>query len=158
MEIKAKLLKPYTKNQKIDFILEQNHQLGYEIRETETSLEAWGYPQEETEEHDYWKREVEVTPTDNIAISLMIFGLVTPVVIYIVNSFGGLNLDQTQVHSWYIICLITGVFGFTGIFLSCLCEVQPKYKRAIRKVPLFVWYRLITEPIIKLRRFYENRG
>ena len=42
MEIKATLQKPYTENEKIDFIVEQNHRLGYEIRETETSLEAWG--------------------------------------------------------------------------------------------------------------------
>ena len=47
MEIKATLQKPYTENEKIDFIVEQNHKLGYEIRETETSLEAWGYTEEE---------------------------------------------------------------------------------------------------------------
>lgn len=47
MEIKAELLKPYTENQRIDFIVEQNHRLGYEIRETETALEAWGYTDEE---------------------------------------------------------------------------------------------------------------
>ena len=42
MEIKNKLEKPYTEEQRIDFIVEQNHKLGYEIRETETALEAWG--------------------------------------------------------------------------------------------------------------------
>ena len=42
MEIKATLSKPYTEDQRIDFIVTQNHQQGYEIRETEEALEAWG--------------------------------------------------------------------------------------------------------------------
>ena len=42
MEIKAQLLKPYTDKQRIDFIVTENHKNGYEIRETETALEAWG--------------------------------------------------------------------------------------------------------------------
>ena len=47
MEIKAELLKPYTEEEKIDFIVEQNHNNGYEIKETEKALEAWGYLEEE---------------------------------------------------------------------------------------------------------------
>ena len=47
MEIKATLNKPYTDKQRVDFIVQYNHQLGYEIRETEIALEAWGYTQEE---------------------------------------------------------------------------------------------------------------
>ena len=50
MEIKATLQKPYTENEKIDFIVEQNHNQGYEIRETKTALEAWGYTEEEQQE------------------------------------------------------------------------------------------------------------
>lgn len=52
MEIKSELLKPYTEKQKIDFIVEQNHKLGYEIKETETSLEAWGYTEEELQQKE----------------------------------------------------------------------------------------------------------
>lgn len=52
MEIKATLNKPFTVNQKMDFIVEQNHKLGYEIRETETALEAWGYTEEEKEQQE----------------------------------------------------------------------------------------------------------
>ena len=52
MEIKAKLLKPYTENQRMDFIVEENHNNGYEIKETETSLEAWGYTEEEKQEQE----------------------------------------------------------------------------------------------------------
>ena len=50
MEIKAELKQPYTDKQRMDFIVEQNHKLGYEIKETETSLEAWGYTEQEKQE------------------------------------------------------------------------------------------------------------
>lgn len=52
MEIKATLNKPYTEEQKLDFIVENNHNLGYEIRETEIALEAWGYTEEEKREQE----------------------------------------------------------------------------------------------------------
>ena len=52
MEIKAELDKPYTEEQKLNFIVEQNHNNGYEIRETETALEAWGYTTEELEQQE----------------------------------------------------------------------------------------------------------
>ena len=50
MEIKDKLNKPFTDKQKADFIVENNHQNGYEIRETEAALEAWGLTAEEAAE------------------------------------------------------------------------------------------------------------
>ena len=52
MEIKAKLDKPYTEEQRINFIVEQNHQQGYEIKETETELQAWGYTEAEKQEQE----------------------------------------------------------------------------------------------------------
>lgn len=52
MEIKATLNKPYTEKQRVDFIVENNHQQGYEIRETETALEAWGLTAEEEAEQE----------------------------------------------------------------------------------------------------------
>lgn len=42
MEIKAKLNKPYTEKERMNFIVQYNHRFGYEIRETEEALEAWG--------------------------------------------------------------------------------------------------------------------
>ena len=62
MEIKAKLLKPYKKAQKLDFIVEQNHNKGYEIRETKTELEAWGYTETE-------KQEMQRTRLDNLSLT-----------------------------------------------------------------------------------------
>lgn len=55
MEIKDSLVKPYTDKQRMDFIVKNNHQQGYEIKETETALEAWGYTQEEIEEQERQK-------------------------------------------------------------------------------------------------------
>lgn len=52
MEIKATLQKPYNEKQRMDFIVAQNHQHGYEIKETETALEAWGYADEEIAEQE----------------------------------------------------------------------------------------------------------
>ena len=52
MEIKAKLNKPYTEEERINFIVEQNHKNGYEIQETSTALEAWGYTEEEIQEQE----------------------------------------------------------------------------------------------------------
>ena len=50
MEIKAILNKPYTDKERMDFIVTQNHNQGYEIKETDVALEAWGLTTEEKEE------------------------------------------------------------------------------------------------------------
>lgn len=47
MEVKAQLNKPYTEQEKINFIVEQNHKLGYAIEEQEDKLVALGYTDEE---------------------------------------------------------------------------------------------------------------
>ena len=47
MEIKAELKKPYTQEQRIKFIVENNHKLGYVIEETDKALLALGYMEEE---------------------------------------------------------------------------------------------------------------
>ena len=49
MEIKATLQKPYTEAQKMNFVVNYNHNLGYKIKETETELKALGYTEEELE-------------------------------------------------------------------------------------------------------------
>ena len=40
MELKATLKQPYTDKEREDFIVEQNHKLGYEIRQVETTYEV----------------------------------------------------------------------------------------------------------------------
>ena len=55
MEIKATLNKPYTDAQRADFIVANNHQLGYEIREIAEALQAWGLTAEEEAEQEAQK-------------------------------------------------------------------------------------------------------
>jgi hypothetical protein len=62
VEIKATLNKPYTEEQRISFIVEQNHQQGYEIRETDTELQAWGKTKEEKQQEEA-ERVGELTMT-----------------------------------------------------------------------------------------------
>lgn len=47
MEIRAELKQPYTEDERIKFIVEQNHKLGYTIEEQEDKLVALGYTDEE---------------------------------------------------------------------------------------------------------------
>ena len=62
MEIKAQLNKPYTENQKMDFIVQQNHRNGYTIEETDKALIAWGKTDEE-------KAEEERARLDNLSMT-----------------------------------------------------------------------------------------
>ena len=65
MEIKATLNKPYSEEQRINFIVTNNHTLGYEIRETETALEAWGYTEEEKQQQERQRKDaMMLTPSD----------------------------------------------------------------------------------------------
>jgi hypothetical protein len=50
MEIKATLQKPYTEEERENFIVWYNHNQGYTIEETETELQALGYTDEELEQ------------------------------------------------------------------------------------------------------------
>ena len=52
MEITAELNKPYTEEEKINFIVEQNHKLGYTIEEQADKLVALGYADEEKEKEE----------------------------------------------------------------------------------------------------------
>lgn len=55
MELKAKLEKPYEEIDRLNFIIDYgagHSELSYEIRETETALEAWGYTKEEEEQQE----------------------------------------------------------------------------------------------------------
>lgn len=60
MEIKATLKKPYSEQDRLSFIVVNNHERGYEIKETETALEAWGDTTEEISEKDKQKRIQEL--------------------------------------------------------------------------------------------------
>lgn len=58
MEIKNRLNKPYSNKQQADFIVENNHNLGYEIQETEDALLAvYNEPLPPTKEEQQKARE-----------------------------------------------------------------------------------------------------
>lgn len=52
MEIKAELKQPYTENERVEFIVKQNHELGYTIEEREDRLVALGYTLEELQQQE----------------------------------------------------------------------------------------------------------
>ena len=65
MEIKATLQKPYDESDRLNFIVVQNHQLGYKIAETQTELQAWGYTDEEWQEQERQRLDaLTLTPAD----------------------------------------------------------------------------------------------
>ena len=65
MEIKAVLQKPYDEINRLNFIVIQNHQRGYEIKETEEALEAWGYTEEEQAAQERQRIDaLTLTPAD----------------------------------------------------------------------------------------------
>ena len=65
MELKAELLKPYTEEEKINFIVEQNHINNYDIEETEQALQAWGYTDEEQAQKERQRLDtLTLTPAD----------------------------------------------------------------------------------------------
>lgn len=68
MEIKAKLLKPYTTEQRIKFIVENNHKLGYEIQEVDKALLALGYSEEE-------KQTKEKERIGNLIVTKRVFAI-----------------------------------------------------------------------------------
>lgn len=75
MEIKATLSKPYTEEERINFIVEYNHNLGYEINETETELQALGYTEEESAQQER-ERIAKLTCTKRVfALMLQELGI-----------------------------------------------------------------------------------
>lgn len=101
MELKAKLDKPYNLKQRIDFIAEQNNALGYEIRETDTELQAWGYTEEElAERHQEWVNNLTMTPLDFIKV-LMSLGLTLEQVNEFLESHLEVKMQLTYCNSVY---------------------------------------------------------
>ena len=89
MEIKATLNKPYTDDERIDFIIQENRQNGYVIKETELALEAWGLTeQEQAEQKQYRINNLTMTPLDFIKV-LEYFGLTLEQI----NAFLESNLE-----------------------------------------------------------------
>ena len=128
MEIKSKLNKPYTEKERINFIVDQNHRLGYEIRETETALEAWGYTEEE-------KQKQERERLDNLSMTKreMFLGLyqakqITPDMLKAQITDPQALIEFEYANDYYrgnpLIDVIGGQLGFTTEQLDKFFETK----------------------------------
>lgn len=99
MEIKAQLNKPYTEEERMNFIVEQNHTLGYEIRETEEALEAWGYTEEEKEEQEHERiQALSMTRSDFFDSFILAFNLgQTELRAIVDNILNSINITDVQI-------------------------------------------------------------
>lgn len=91
MEIKATLKKPYTEDERMDFVVKYNHGMGYTIEETETELQALGYTEEELELQEKARiQELFMTRSDFFDGTIMAWGvdedMLKPLIINMVNS------------------------------------------------------------------------
>lgn len=138
MEIKATLQKPYTNNDKLNFIVYNNHKFGYEIRETETALEAWGKSDEEAR-HEAEQREAERVANLNLTkadfwIALLDAGITKAMVKDKIELIPDetlkaktlIRLDEAD-HFWRgdaSMDIIGGMFGLTPNDLTILFETK----------------------------------
>lgn len=101
MEIKAKLIKPYTEQERMDFIVEQNHKLGYTIEEQADKIVALGKTQEEIEkEREERLNHLTCTALD-IATFIKALGLTDAEILQFLNSSPSLQLQLTLCKDVY---------------------------------------------------------
>lgn len=101
MEIKATLNKPFTEEERMDFIVEYNHKLGYEIHETETALEAWWYTDEEMAQKEQERiNNLTMTPLDFIGV-LQSLGLSLEQINEFLESNLNIKMQLTYCNSVY---------------------------------------------------------
>ena len=100
MEIKAQLDKPYTEEERINFIVEYNHQQGYTIEETEEALLAMGYTEEEKQQQEKARiQELSITRSDFFDGMIMAFGLDSKELRIIVeNVLNTINITPVQIR------------------------------------------------------------
>ena len=101
MEIKATLLKPCTEEQRVNFIIEQNHTNGYEIRETEENIQAWGYTVEEQAQKEAERiNNLTMTPLDFIKV-LQSLGLTLEQINTFLESNLNIKIQLTYCNNVY---------------------------------------------------------
>lgn len=136
MEIKATLQKPYTSDDRMDFIVEYNHKKGYIIREAENELQAWGKSDEE-EQHEAEEREKQRIANLNLTkadfwIALLDGGITKAMVKEKIELIPDatlkaktlIRLDEAD-HFWRgdaSMDIIGGMFGLTPDDLTYLFE------------------------------------
>lgn len=109
MEIKAKLNKPYTVKQRADFIVENNHNKGYEIKEVDDGLEAWGMTTEEQEQAELENKKNSVRGVRNQYLEtyvdpkqlVMVWNSLTAEEQELYKDYRQYLLDYPQTEGWY---------------------------------------------------------
>lgn len=98
MEIKATLNKPYTEDERMDFIVKYNHGLGYTIEEVEDGLQALGYTEEELEQFEKERiQELKMTKSDFFDGTIDAWGVNEDVLLPLIqNMLAPLPLDEKQ--------------------------------------------------------------
>ena len=96
MELKSELKQPYTDEERINFIVEQNHKKGYEIKETGKAIEAWGYTEEERQEQQQKSiGELSMTRADVFEALILAKGVSKANLRTMIENFDGLSdLDR----------------------------------------------------------------
>lgn len=98
MEIKAILKKPYTEEERLEFVVEYNHNLGYIIEETETELQALDYTNEERIEQERERiQELFMTRSDFFDGTIDAWGIGEDELLFVVQRMlMGLPLDKAS--------------------------------------------------------------
>ena len=125
MEIKEILKKPYTEQERIEFIVNNNHNLGYEIRETETELQAWG-----NDENDKFQiaKENKILLNDELRDRALLGGVTYQNVLFDSDTDQKVNLLATvgmmsdeDTITWYgmdnqgLLCTKTDLMAIGGL-------------------------------------------
>lgn len=108
MIVVASLKKPYSDADRISFIVNYNHQLGYQINETEDALEALGYDEDEKTEqkkaeiravrNDYLKKYV-----DDRAKSPFMWDEVPEEEKALIAEYRRYLMDYTETENWWLV-------------------------------------------------------
>lgn len=101
MEIKAELNKPYTESERLSFIVEQNHKLGYAIEEQEDKIVALGKTDEEiSKEQEERLNHLTCTALD-IANLINTLGLTDEEILQFLNANPSIQLKLTLCKDVY---------------------------------------------------------
>ena len=161
MEIKAILYKPYTEEEKEHFIINESHRKGFDIVETETSIESWGRSEQDIFEEFKQKKYVE---NDNKAKTARI-NQEFSVVINEVELFFDTTRDTQQDLSTAKDFLSAGAekydwwdnkgtyFSFTNV--EQILEVSMVFMEKANIYPIWAYYKNLIDKTTTIRELEQ---
>ena len=129
MELKCKLNKPLAESERLNFIVEYNHNKGYEIREGESSIEAWGPTEDELKQINTQNVAMQnLTAADVERAIYKAVGMDFDDIIALLESKADLGIDikalriELKANNFYrgnpYIETVGGILGFTKDMLD----------------------------------------